>query len=169
MREKLVRDIKKKYGPVLGSKKLKEQRKEIITNALDRYDEEIANGASDRHAYNTVYFSLGDLAALRNTVPREDMPVSAKLSLILGGIGLACFMLRYLPTDPDSWLSFTLVMIFFITTVLAPLSILFGVVGIAQSLTKHKVIVKGILFSALGICCAAARLLWILCLFSGRF
>ena len=65
MREKLEQDIKRKFGHVWGSKKLKEQRHEIITNALDRYDEEIANGATEINAYRTTIDSLGNINKLR--------------------------------------------------------------------------------------------------------
>ncbi len=65
MREKLVRDINTQFGPVFGSKKRKEQRQEIIANALDRYDEEIANGATEINAYRTTIGSLGNINKLR--------------------------------------------------------------------------------------------------------
>ncbi len=68
MRDKLVRDIKKKFGSVYGSEQLKAQRQEIITNALDRYDEEIQNGASEMHAYHMAYESIGDVKKLRKEI-----------------------------------------------------------------------------------------------------
>ncbi len=68
MREKLEREIKRKFGSVLGSKKLKEQRLEVVTDALDRYDEEIANGVSEADAYHTALSSVGDLGALYKSI-----------------------------------------------------------------------------------------------------
>lgn len=65
MRKRLEKIIRKRFGPVYWSKKLRAQRKEIISDALDRYDEEIANGASPNEAFFTVYNGVGNLDALR--------------------------------------------------------------------------------------------------------
>lgn len=68
MHERLENDIKKAFGHCYGSKKLKENLREIITNALDRYDEEIENGASPEEAYHTAYASIGSIKELRLTL-----------------------------------------------------------------------------------------------------
>lgn len=72
MRDKLVRDIKKKFGSVYGSEQLKAQRQEIITNALDRYDEEIQNGASEMHAYQASINSIGNMKELKESLGLPD-------------------------------------------------------------------------------------------------
>ena len=72
MREKLEQNIKRKFGHVWGSKKLKEQRQEIITNALDRYDEEIANGATEALAYQAAIDSIGNIKALKDSIGLQD-------------------------------------------------------------------------------------------------
>lgn len=72
MRDKLVRDIKRKFGPVFGSEQLKAQRQEIITNALDRYDEEIQNGASEADAYHAAYGSIGNMKELKDSLGLRD-------------------------------------------------------------------------------------------------
>ena len=68
MREKLERDIKRKFGFLYGSYELEAQRQEIITNALDHYDEEIANGASEAHAYQAAIASIGNLNELKKSL-----------------------------------------------------------------------------------------------------
>lgn len=72
MREKLVRDIKRKFGPVYGSDQLKALCQEIITNALDRYDEELQNGSSDIKAYRVAYDSIGDIKELKESLGIHD-------------------------------------------------------------------------------------------------
>lgn len=72
MRDKLVRDIKRKFGPVFGSEQLKAQRQEIVTNALDRYDEEIQNGASEADAYRTAMNSIGNMKSLKESIGWQD-------------------------------------------------------------------------------------------------
>ena len=65
MREQLVKEIKKRFGFTFGAKRRKEMREEIILNALDRYDEEVGNGASPEDAYATALRSVGDLQELK--------------------------------------------------------------------------------------------------------
>jgi len=72
MREKLKQDIKRKFRHVWGSKKLKEQRQEIITNALDRYDEEIQSGASEAYAYRAAVNSIGNMKELKDSLGLRD-------------------------------------------------------------------------------------------------
>lgn len=65
MRERLKKDIKRKFGPVYWSKKLRDQRHELISDALDRYDEELQNGADSLRAYLAAFDSVGSTEALR--------------------------------------------------------------------------------------------------------
>ncbi len=65
MREQLEKDIKKRFGSTFGDKRRKEMRDEILLNALDRYDEEIGNGATPEDAYETALQSVGDLKELK--------------------------------------------------------------------------------------------------------
>lgn len=64
MRERLAKYIGKKFGASYGSAELKELRQELIANALDRYDEEIRNGASEDQAYRTAAESVGNMGEL---------------------------------------------------------------------------------------------------------
>ena len=65
MREQLEKEIRKRFGSMSGSKERKEMREEIVLNALDRYDEEIGNGASPEDAYERALQSVGDLRELK--------------------------------------------------------------------------------------------------------
>lgn len=65
MRIQLEKVIKKKFGPVFNSHQLKYQRQEIVADVLERYDEEIRNGASEEEAYRIALNSVGDFRELR--------------------------------------------------------------------------------------------------------
>ncbi len=67
MRKRLKKDIKKKFGPVYWSKKLRDQRRELLSDALDRYDEELQKGADPLRAYRAAYDSVGNTEALRES------------------------------------------------------------------------------------------------------
>ena len=86
MREQLEKEIRKRFGSMSGSKERKEMREEIVLNALDRYDEEIGNGASPEDAYETALQSVGDLQEL-NTLP-EQKPKPKAWKYILFGLYL---------------------------------------------------------------------------------
>lgn len=63
MREQLEKEIRKCFGFTFGSKRREEMRQEIISNAFDRYDEEIENGTSEADAYDIALSSVSDLGA----------------------------------------------------------------------------------------------------------
>ena len=86
MREQLEKEVRKRFGSMLGPKERKEMREEIVLNALDRYDEEIGNGASPEDAYETALQSVGDSQEL-NTLP-EQKPKPKAWKYILFGLYL---------------------------------------------------------------------------------
>ena len=115
MRERLEQDIIRQFGPVYGSKKKKEQRQEIVTNALDRYDEELSNGASEEDAYRTTMASIGDLHALRKPLSsrsQDNVPVSALLALVAGILCIALEGMLFLPYSEFSPFSGLLFVVF---------------------------------------------------------
>lgn len=65
MRIKLQKTIKRKFGPTFGSKELRDLRQELISNGLDRFNEEVQSGATEQEAYRTVLDGIGDFGALR--------------------------------------------------------------------------------------------------------
>lgn len=91
MREKLEKDITTRFGAVYGSKKLAEQRNEIVTNALDRYDEEIQNGATPEDAYNTAMLSVGDMRVLRKSLGADHR--HKRICIYIFALGLPSLLL----------------------------------------------------------------------------
>ncbi len=91
MRENLKKYICRLL-PAFGSMKIKEHRREIIANAQDRYDEEIAGGASPKDAYQTAIKSLGDINDLQKEtgVTRRSAWI---LAIILGSWTIPGFIL----------------------------------------------------------------------------
>ncbi len=85
MRERLEQDIKKDFGTTYGSRRIKSQLQEIIVNALDRYDEELSNGASEENAYRTAMDSLGDIRELR-----KELGASKRRNILLLFLFLVC-------------------------------------------------------------------------------
>lgn len=97
MRKKLIRYIKRKFGPTYGSPGLKELRDEITRNALERYDDELKNGADERPAYDTAVRSVGDLDELldsMNVTERRRRRRVTALSCIFGAILLAVLIAK---------------------------------------------------------------------------
>ncbi len=83
MREKLIRYIKKHFGLTYGSRELKNARAEITQNALARYDEELANGASEDAAYGIAVDSLGDVSALTKPLKAPMKKRAAALAVTI--------------------------------------------------------------------------------------
>ena len=166
MREQLEQDIIKQFGPVYGSKKKKEQRQEIITNALDRYDEEIRNGSSEEDAYRVTMESIGDLHALRKLLSsrsQDHAPASALLALIAGVLCIAAEGLLFLPYSEFSLFS-GLQFIFFLccfigASVFAIVAVVLGIIGIVRSNHWKCMSRKGIALSTIGICLAVLQLI----------
>lgn len=102
MRKQLERDITAHFGLVFGSKKLAEQRREIITNALDRYDEEIQNGASPTEAYKTAFRSISDLRELKKAFRKANR---INLRCLIAGllVGIPCLLILILSLYAISW------------------------------------------------------------------
>ena len=65
MRKRLKRIIKHRFGPTYGMKKPREAREEMIANVLDRFDEELRNGASEQDAKETALAAMGNINELR--------------------------------------------------------------------------------------------------------
>ena len=82
MRKKLIRYIKRKFGPTYGSPELKELREEITRNALKRYEEAIANGSDERQAYDAAVGSVGDLSELFDSLNITERRRRLKISVI---------------------------------------------------------------------------------------
>lgn len=99
MRDKLAKEIKKRFGAAYGSKELKEIRAEMIKNALDRYDEEIANGANETDAFNTARDSLGDIGALLDSMGvlkkkrRRGLAITIPITAVLFLLSLIPFLI----------------------------------------------------------------------------
>ena len=161
MRELLEQDIIRQFGPVYGLKKKKELRQEIVTNALDRYDEELSNGASEEDAYRTTMASIGDLHALRKPLSsrsQDNVPVSALLALIAGILCIALEGMLFLPYSefsPFSGLLFVVFLCcFFGAPILALSAVILGIVGIVKSNHWKCMSRKGVVLSMIGICLA---------------
>lgn len=93
MREKLEKEIIRRFGPCYGSKRCREQLREIITNALDRYDEETANGAASNDAYQIALSSIGSFKDLRRTlgaVKRRNAILFSILGFVTTTILIVC-------------------------------------------------------------------------------
>lgn len=72
MRKKLEKLIRKKVGHTYGSLDIKILRQDLICGALERYDDEIASGASPEEAYRTAAASVGDLKELLKSTGITD-------------------------------------------------------------------------------------------------
>ena len=93
MREQLEKEIIRRFGPCYGSKRCREQLREIITNALDRYDEEIRNGAASNDAYQIALSSIGSFKDLRRTlgaVKRRNAILFSILGFVTTAILIVC-------------------------------------------------------------------------------
>ena len=72
MRNTLAAEIKHRLGIRPFSKGWTTLKKEIVQNALDRYDEEIQNGASEQEAYRIALDSVGDIREFNRSDRRID-------------------------------------------------------------------------------------------------
>lgn len=84
MRKKLERVIRRRYGMLFGSYLRKVQLHEITCDALDRYDEELHNGASEQAAYEAALSSVGDLKRIHKAPVRHPNPVHVILYAVFG-------------------------------------------------------------------------------------
>ena len=176
MRKCLEKIIKKKYGNVCCSKRRLEQRQEIVSNALERYDEEITNGATPQQAYETVVDSLGDLSILNESKPKEHAPLIARIALILGIVcAVFCLFLALLyvvwidlqrlvdsavrayeviGSVEGFFMSIMLFLMFvkYCGPILMSVSVVLGCIGIYKSRQSRTGKRKGLLFSVISIC-----------------
>ena len=93
MRIQLEKVIKKKFGPVFNSHQLKYQRQEIVADVLERYDEEIRNGAASNDAYQIALSSIGSFKDLRRTlgaVKRRNAILFSILGFVTTAILIVC-------------------------------------------------------------------------------
>lgn len=133
MREQLEKDIKAQFGSVRGSRKLEEQRREIITNALDRYDEEIENGATPAEAYKTAFRSIGDLRKLKKAFRKASRINLCHLFVGLL-VGIPCLLMLILSIYALSWTPlYALILIPVIV------GIMFLVIAVIRLMSDHYV------------------------------
>ena len=72
MRNHLASEINRRLGIRPFSKGWKSLKQEIVQNALDRYDEEIQNGATEREAFRIAMDSVGNSSEFKNSSRRMD-------------------------------------------------------------------------------------------------
>lgn len=93
MRGKLMHDVMRKFGPVFGSKQNKALRQEILSNVLDRFDEEIQNGASEEDAYYAALNSVGNLEELKASIGLLRLQRGWKIAIIVIFAVFAVFLI----------------------------------------------------------------------------
>ncbi len=123
MRDQLAEAVRRRYGAAFSSKKDKGLLDELVLSALDRYDEEIRNGATESEAYDAALASVGDLDAPQKSNPRVDAEKRnriicfAVVGTIVAGLIALCLsiVIKRLQFDSSnsvfSWLLFVAVVI----------------------------------------------------------
>lgn len=152
MREKLFQYIKKRFGLTYGSRELRAARAEITQNALARYDEEIANGASEDAAYGIAVDSLGDMNDLLKEykIPKKKrirgLAITIPLTLLLAVLAVIPFILSLtaypqlssLSDDISSGLN-SIILTLALSFILPPVLLGFGMISLACG-TRRKVL-----------------------------
>lgn len=144
MREKLIKYIKKRFGSVCGSHELKEMRGEITLNALERYDEEIKNGADERSAYDTAIGSIGDINELLDSMNIRERR-RRRSTVIVSCIFATAYIAVLAAGLMSNGLSGMLAIMMILTLPLGALA--FGVISLTAG-TRRKAL--SIVFTAIG-------------------
>lgn len=93
MRKKLIRYVKRRFGPVIGSAGMKEAREKMTRAALERYDEAAANGADEKAAYEAAADSIGDLNELFDSLNVRER--RRRLRIVIAAAIFTAFLLVY--------------------------------------------------------------------------
>jgi hypothetical protein len=83
MREALEKEINRKVGRTYGSAEIKQLRNELVSGALERYDDELASGALPEAAYSTALDSLGDISELLKSCGVDEKRKRRRLALAI--------------------------------------------------------------------------------------
>lgn len=91
MRDKLIQYVNGLFSKAPATAQVRELHDEILQNTLDRYDDEVASGRSEREAYDAAVAAIGDVDALLTPLCPK------KHSGLFLALGVCCYILALVP------------------------------------------------------------------------
>lgn len=91
MREKLIQYVNGLFAHAPDTAQVRELHDELLQNTLDRYDDELASGKSERDAYDAAVAAIGDVESLLAPLrPRKH-------GTLLRALAVCCYILAIVP------------------------------------------------------------------------